>query len=153
MYQRILVPLDGSERAEMILSHVKDIATHYKSRVVFLKVDEEPVNLGWDEVIDKNKYHAEFEQRRNLSEAYLAEWKADFEKDNIEVHTKIAYGPVVKAILSTADDVNSDLIALASHGLSALPRMSYGSVAAGLLQYINRPLFIIRSENSKDKKD
>jgi nucleotide-binding universal stress UspA family protein len=146
MYRTILVPLDGSERAEMILPHVKDIATQYKSKVIFLKIDEEPVTLGWDEVIDKTKYHSEFENRRKLSETYLAELKADFEKDDIDTRTNVAYGPVVKAILSTAEEVNADLIALASHGLSALPRMSYGSVAAGLLQYINRPLFIIRSE-------
>jgi nucleotide-binding universal stress UspA family protein len=151
MYQTILVPLDGSERAEMILPHVKDIATHYKSTVYFLKVEEEPIHLGWDEVIDEKRYHVEFEERRSLSEAYLAEWKTDFEKDDIEAHTKVAYGPVVKTILSAADEVNSDLIALASHGLSALPRMSYGSVAAGLLQHLDRPLLIIRSENGKEK--
>ena len=109
--------------------------------------------MGWDEVINKKKYHAEFEERRKLSEAYLASRSDEFQKEGIEVHTKVAYGPVVKAILSAADEVNSDLIALASHGLSALPRMSYGSVAAGLLQYINRPLLIIRSEKGKDKTD
>jgi nucleotide-binding universal stress UspA family protein len=153
MYRTILVPLDGSKRAEMILPHVKDIASHYKSKVIFLTVEEEPVTLGWDEVVDMEKYHAEFEESKKRTESYLTERREDFRKEGIETHMKVAYGPVVKAILSAADEVDSDLIALASHGLSALPRMSYGSVAAGLLQYINRPLFIIRSENSKDKKD
>ena len=147
MYRTILVPLDGSKRAEKILPHARNVASRYHSKVIFLKVEEEPVMLGRDEVIDQEKYHAEFEKRRKLTESYLAEWKSDFEKNDIEAHTRVAYGPVVKAILSTADEVNSDLIALASHGLSALPRMSYGSVAAGLLQYIKRPLLIIRSEN------
>ena len=152
MYQTILVPLDGSKRAEMILPHVRDVASHHKSKVIFVKVEEEPIKLGQDEVIDEKKYHAEFEERGRLTESYLATRREEFQKEGIEAHTKVVYGPVVKAILSAADEVKSDLIALASHGLSALPRMSYGSVAAGLLQYIDRPLLIIRSENGKGKK-
>ena len=147
MYRTILVPLDGSKRAEMILPHAKGLAKHYQSEIVFLKVEEEPVMLGWDEVIDQNKTHAEFDTRRKQNESYLMEQKNDFQKEGIEAQIRIAYGSVVKAIMNTANEIDSDLIALASHGLSASPRMSYGSVAAGLLQSIDRPLFIIRSQN------
>jgi len=147
MYRTILVPLDGSKRAEMILPHAKNLAKQYQSEIVFLKVEEEPVNLGWDEVIAQNKAHDEFEARRKQNESYLMEQKNDFQKEGIETQIRIAYGPVVKAIMNTANEIDSDLIALASHGLSASPRMSYGSVAAGLLQSIDRPLLIIRSQD------
>ena len=40
MYQTILVPLDGSVRAERILPHVEDLAIQYKSKVIFLQVME-----------------------------------------------------------------------------------------------------------------
>ena len=40
MYKRILVPLDGSKRAEKILPHVEDIATQSKATVILLEVIE-----------------------------------------------------------------------------------------------------------------
>ena len=147
MYRTILVPLDGSKRAERILPHAGSLAKHYRSEIVFLKVEEEPVLLGWDEVVDQSKAHTESEARRKQNESYLMEQKDNFQKEGIETQIRIAYGPVVKAIVNTANEIDSDLIALASHGLSASPRMSYGSVAAGLLQAIDRPLFIIRSQD------
>ena len=52
MINRILVPLDGSKRAEAILSHVESIAKSNNAKVFFLKVEEEPIMLERDEVID-----------------------------------------------------------------------------------------------------
>ena len=52
MYQTILVPVDGSRRAEAILSHVLHLAKQDNARVVLLKVEEEPIMLDRDEVID-----------------------------------------------------------------------------------------------------
>jgi hypothetical protein len=41
-----------------------------------------------------------------------------------------------------------DLIALASHGRTGAARVFYGSVAAGVLHRVDRPLLIIRARNS-----
>ena len=38
MYKTILVPLDGSRRAESILPHVEKLALEFKSKVIFLQV-------------------------------------------------------------------------------------------------------------------
>jgi len=57
MYQTILVPMDGSKRAETILSHVESIVKSNDAKVLFLKVEEEPIMLERDEVIDIAKYH------------------------------------------------------------------------------------------------
>ena len=40
MYRKILVPLDGSKRAEKILPHVEELARRYKAKVIFLQVIE-----------------------------------------------------------------------------------------------------------------
>ena len=55
---------------------------------------------------------------------------------------------VVKAIIDAAERENADLVAMASHGRSGLSRAFYGSVAAGVLQRIDRPLLLIRSRNN-----
>jgi len=145
MYQTILVPLDGSKRAEAILSHVESIAKSNKAKVFFLKVEEEPIMLERDEVIDIAKYHEVFDKQNELSQAYLDELKARFHEKDIQAVTKLAFGSVVKAILNAAAETGTDLIAMATHGLSGLARVSYGSVAAGVLQAADIPILLIRS--------
>ena len=149
MYQTILVPVDGSRRAEAILSHVEYIATRDNAKVVFLKVEEEPIMLGRDEVIDIDKYHVEFEKQKERSQNYLNGLKVKFDSHGIQADTRLAYGSVVKAILKTAADTGTNLIAMATHGISGLARVSYGSVAAGVLQTAELPILLIRSCNDK----
>ena len=58
----------------------------------------------------------------------------------------VEQGPVVGTILNVAEREQVDLIAMASHGRTGLARVFYGSVAAGILQQVDRPLLLIRSE-------
>ena len=149
MYHEILVPLDGSKRAEAILDHVEDIAIGDRVKIFFLKVEEEPIRLERDEVIDVEKYHEAFVKQIAFSQAYLDELKARFHEKDIQAVTKLAFGSVVKAILNAAAKTGTDLIAMATHGLSGLARVSYGSVAAGVLQAADIPILLIRSGDDK----
>jgi len=151
MYQTILVPLDGSKRAEAILSHVESIALSNAAKVFFLKVEEEPIMLDRDEVIDIEKYHQAFENQNARSQAYLDDIKTRFDGKGIQAVTQLAFGSVVKAILNSASQTGTDLIAMATHGLSGLARVSYGSVAAGVLQAADIPILLIR--NAGDPKE
>jgi nucleotide-binding universal stress UspA family protein len=58
---------------------------------------------------------------------------------------RIEYGPVAATIINTAEQENADLIAMASHGSSGVEGVYYGSVAAGVLQRVDRPLLIVRA--------
>jgi len=46
MYNKILVPLDGSARAEDILPHVVELASKYQSTVILMRVVE--IKIGYD---------------------------------------------------------------------------------------------------------
>jgi len=149
MYQTILVPLDGSKRAEAILGHVEHLVKNNNATVILLKVEEETILLGHDEVIDVDKYRKKYEERIELSKAYLETLKNSFSEKGINAVTQIAYGSVVRAILNAASETNSNLIALATHGFGGLAKVSYGSVAAGLLQAAEIPILLIRSCSDK----
>jgi nucleotide-binding universal stress UspA family protein len=149
MYQTILVPVDGSRRAEAILSHVLHLAKQDNARVVLLKVEEEPIMLDRDEVIDVAKYHREFETQKERSLTYLTGLQKEFDGQGVTAETRLAYGSVVKAILQTAADTGTNLIAMATHGWSGLARVSYGSAAAGVLQAAELPILLIRSGNDQ----
>ena len=56
------------------------------------------------------------------------------------------HGPVVEAIIKAAEREKTDLMAFAGHGRNGLYRVFYGSVAAGILHRIDRPLLLIRSD-------
>ncbi|MBL0712926.1 MAG: universal stress protein [Desulfosarcina sp.] len=152
MYQTILIPMDGSKRAEAILSHVENLGKTYAAKTIFLKVEEEPIMLGHDEVIDIVKYREELENRIKFSKAYLDTLKTKFCEKGIDAATRLAYGSVVKVILNVAAETGADLIAMTTHGCSGLARVSYGSVAAGVLQAAGIPVLLIRSYTDKKEE-
>jgi len=148
MYKVILVPLDGSTRAEAILPHVDDLAHCYRAKVILLQVIEpEPLIVGPDVVYPMINQDL-VEQRTKAAETYLSHQRARFQAKGLEVETYVAHGPVVEEIIRCADRTKADLIAMASHGRTGLSRVFYGSVAAGVLNRIDRPLFLIRSSNN-----
>ena len=148
MFNVILVPLDGSERAEAILPHVEDLARRYRAKIVLLQVVEpEPLLIGPDIVYPMVNQEM-IEEWTKMAETYLATRRAEFQEKGIQVETYVAHGPVVEEIITYADRTKADLIAMASHGRTGLSRVFYGSVAAGVLNKVDRPLLLIRSSNN-----
>jgi nucleotide-binding universal stress UspA family protein len=145
MYHTILVPLDGSKRAEAILPHVEELAHCANAKVVFLQVVEPypviPSPEGPRPAFDQ----LELERPTREAEAYLTALRGEFREKGIQAREYVAHGAVVEAIINVAKREGADLIAMASHGRSGLARAFYGSVAAGVLQRVDRPLLIIRS--------
>lgn len=145
MYNTVLVPLDGSERAETILAHVKDIAQNYKARVVFLSVIEPPHTVVAPDGIYVPSEAVLQEHHRDV-EAYLQKQVDAFKDMGCNAQLRVEYGRVVDAICQVANEENADLVAIASHGRSGLGQVFYGSVAASVLHRIDRPLLLVRAE-------
>jgi nucleotide-binding universal stress UspA family protein len=143
MYTKILVPLDGSERAEVILRHVEELAHCYGAGVVLLRVIDLAAPIAAAEAAYAGLRQQRLEQETLAARAYLMPLQGMFREKGIDTHTAVAYGRPVDAILKTAAENDVDLIAIASHGRGGLSRVFYGSVAAGLLQRANRPLLLI----------
>jgi nucleotide-binding universal stress UspA family protein len=144
MYHTILVPLDGSQRAEKILPHVEAVAQKFGAQLILVQVVE-PLNVGV-EVYDMMLYAEDMQRRTQEAKSYLAALQRQLHEKQIEAKTVIEYGPVVVTLLAIAERENADLIALASHGRTGLARVFYGSVAAGLLNQTDRPLLLIRAQ-------
>jgi nucleotide-binding universal stress UspA family protein len=133
MYNTILVPLDGSKRAEAILRHVKDLAGRYGATVIFLRVVEPAsIVVGPEGTYTFMALHQQaLEQQKDQAESYLAAVQGKFREQGVEARTHIAYGPVVEEIINAADREGADLIAIASHGRSGLPQVFYGRECGG----------------------
>lgn len=145
MYKKILVPLDGSSRAEAILPHIEELAIRYSAEVVFLRIvdtasfvsglDGVPVALSQDLILTET----------DAANKYLRELSAKLKDKDIRAKGLVEYGPPVEVIVDVAEREDVDVVAIASHGRTGLSRFFYGSVAAGVLQRIDRPLLIIRA--------
>ncbi len=145
MYNVILVPLDGSKRAETILPYVEELAVLRKSTVVFLQVIEPSSTMvtPYDMV---PYYDAEMAERWiNEAKTYLAGKQGEFRVKGITTKGYVEQGPVVRTVLDVAEREGADLIAMASHGRTGLGRVFYGSVAAGILHQADRPLLLVRA--------
>lgn len=149
MYQKILVPLDGSKRAEAILRHVVELARPLNAGVLFLHIAEDLLILGYDEVIDMSAYQQQQKKQKKKVESYLAGMQKKFQEEGIEAQYLIAYGPVVRTILIVAEKNDVDLIALASRGLNGSFHAVCASVTAGLLESVSPPILLIRNERDE----
>ena len=144
MYKKILVPLDGSKRAEMIRPHVRELASRFQSTVILVRVIENIYADGIGETYTGIREKA-FDAKLKESEAYLDGIASKYRNKGITCKTVVAHGTVVEKIIEAANTEDVDLIAMTSHGRGGLSRIFYGSVAAGILNRVDRPLFIVRS--------
>lgn len=147
MYRKILVPLDGSVRAEKILVHVEELAVQYRASVLLLQIIEPPSSHSHADIYISPK--EQMKELRESGEAYLASVKARLSGKKIDAHARTVSGGVVETICETSEKEQFDLIAMASHGRTGAARVFYGSVAAGVLHRVDRPLLIIRSQEKE----
>lgn len=147
MYKRILVPLDGSRRAETVLRHVEELAHRCEAGVILVRVVDRVAPIGAAESAYAGLRQRELEQATQEAHAYLMPVQGMLRAKGIDARIAVAYGRPVDAILQTAAESDVDLIAIASHGRGGLSRVFYGSVAAGLLQRASRPLLLIPSRD------
>lgn len=146
MYKKILVLLDGSLRAEAILPHVESMASCYLAKVILLQVLEPSMlyTSPYDAYPELNLADAEI--REPQAESYLLQVEERFREQGIDVDHRVEQGPVVSSILEAAAEEEADLVAMVSHGRTGLARVFYGSTAAGVLNRIDRPLLLVRSQ-------
>jgi nucleotide-binding universal stress UspA family protein len=149
MYSYILVPLDGSKRAEAILSHVEELAKRYDAQVILLHVVETVSAPMGPEGVVVALEQQELERHTEQALSYLTTWQKEFRAKDIDARTSIYYGPVVQAIIRAAECECADLIAMASHGRSGMSQVFYGSVAVGVLHRVDRPLLLVRARGKE----
>ncbi len=156
MYNKILVPLDGSERAEAILPHVVQIAKASEAQVILLSVlDPSVLNVELVSpmaTVTFNRFHDGLAQLWDDTKAYLHDVQTKLWADKLDAEQRMEYGPVVDTIAKVAEEEDVDLVAIASHGRSGLGHLLYGSVASGVLNRLDQPLLVIKSRTIRPSK-
>jgi nucleotide-binding universal stress UspA family protein len=143
MYQKVLVPLDGSDLAECALSHAKGMVKEgYAGEIIVLNVIDIPASI-FAEGIDAGDI-----QKAQLaaSRKYLKEMQDRLRAEGLEIKAEILKGQAAQAIADYAQQNGVELIVIATHGYSGMKRLMFGSVALRVLHDSRVPVLLIRPE-------
>ncbi len=145
MYNKILVPLDGSELAEQVLPQVMELANCSGAEIVLLRVPDVPV---YEYLMTVPEVGVQMrEQAENDAREYLERLSGELRAMGLQVRTQIAYeGAVYLTILNTAKELDADLIAMSTHGRSGLARLVMGSVADDVVRHADLPVLLVRPQ-------
>ena len=149
MYKTILVPVDGSELAELVLPHVEMMAKACvePAEVVLLRVCESARMLigGYGAAVEQGVLIAEQAAAacKGEAEKYLAATEKRLKEKGLKVRSELLEGDPANEILDYAANNPVDLIAMGSHGRSGISRWAYGSVASKVLRGISTPILVV----------
>jgi nucleotide-binding universal stress UspA family protein len=151
MYNKIMVPLDGSELAECVLPHVAAITTGCKiATVVFVRViDPGTVSASLPaqgELGSQEKSRRQLEEERiKNAETYLKKIIESISIENAVLQYEVLEGKVAETLADWAEKNDVDLIVIASHGRSGIGRWVMGSVADRIMRSVCIPVMMIRA--------
>jgi len=140
MYNKILVPTDGSEGSKIALEHAKGLAEKYSSEIHLLYVaDVRTHNTG--EIIPN--LVAELEK---IGEESIESMKESLE--GVEgIKDSVIKGIPHREINDYADEKDIDLIVMGTHGRTGLDRILLGSVTEKVVRTSNVPVMTVGRED------
>ena len=146
---RIIVPLDGSELAEQALPHARALALSLGLDIDLIRIVSPPTPLMGAEVTeDYYTWYYNWEaDLTKIAKDYLAGVAAKFEKDKLNVTSRIFHGNSAANIVDYAEAVGHGLICITTHGRTGLGRMVFGSVAERVLQESTSPVLMVRAQD------
>jgi nucleotide-binding universal stress UspA family protein len=144
MFQRILIPLDGSPRAELILGQVSRILRREDSDIILLRVVTIPEASRLDQARRMAYEHARGYEREE-AHRYVTDLARGLQDRGIRARGTIVEGPPAPAILEKAKLEGATLIAMTTHGRGGLSRWLMGSVAEKVVRASTTPVLLVRS--------
>jgi len=153
MYQKIMVPLDGSELAECVLPHVEAFISQCQIRtIVFVRVLEAitPAVAG-EYAINVEDLESREANRKTSAEEYLKQIMKRMEPGETRLEKEVLIGRPADRLADYADQNDVDLILMATHGRSGVSRWVRGSVADRILRAASVPVLMVRAPGITEK--
>jgi nucleotide-binding universal stress UspA family protein len=150
MYQRILVPVDGSATAERGLHEAVSLATGQTTRLLFLHVVDDYTTLA--EMTSAAGYDEMLRGLRQYGLDVLARSKQAAEASSVHCETllrEVTGKRVSDVIVEQAAQHGCDLIVMGTHGRRGLSRLTLGSAAEGVVRISPVPVLLVRQEEAK----
>ena len=146
MYQKVLVPLDGSTLAECALSELRHLAKgDFVGEVLLVTVIE--THRG--AFADGAHVSALRWAQREKAHIYLDHIRRQLLLEGIQTKMELLEGRPAQSIVSYAEQNGVHLILIATHGYTGMKQMMLGSVALHVLHDARVPVLLIRPEECR----
>ena len=143
MYDKILVPLDGSELAEVTLWYAARLAGRLRSAITLLYVN--PPN----ELTSPHMYECYLRDAVNRVKEQATQMAAETGGGEIAVDYKMLKGDPAEEIVDYADSAKNDLIILSTQGKSGIKRWALGNVANKVVRATRKQVLLIRARGAQ----
>ena len=144
MYEKIMVPLDGSELAEVALPYAEELAVQLGSEIILISVSE--LLKDPQEEIDQSYFQKIVESIKERAARYSGQPATT---QAIKVKSVLLSGHPAEKIVEYADSENISFIIMSTHGRSGIQRWALGSVADKVMRASTKPVVLIRSKDSR----
>ncbi|MFC7214830.1 universal stress protein [Saliphagus sp. GCM10025334] len=139
MYERILLPTDGSETTGRALEHAIDLANQYDAALHVLYVIDKAVFAG---DVETGPIVEQFE---TVGDSVLEDVSGEAARAGVEpVITTLERGSPHTKILEYAESQGIDMIVMGTHGRTGLDRYLIGSVAEKVVRLSDAPVLTVR---------
>jgi nucleotide-binding universal stress UspA family protein len=141
MYDRILLPTDGSDAMAGVVDHAAGLAAHHGATLHALYVanttslSDLPADAGWENVTEA--LHSEGESAVTAVERRAGD-------HSVPVESEVREGAPAKEILGYAEEENCDIVVMGTHGRTGVDRLLLGSVAERIVRSSTVPVLTIR---------
>jgi nucleotide-binding universal stress UspA family protein len=148
MYNKIIVPLDGSQLAECVLPHVEALAKGcHAKEVLFVRAVEPYIQPAVTaEFVMKPQDIAAIDARMKAeAEAYMKKLVDSHRYEGVKSGWKVIMGKAAESLVDLGKQDSADLFVIATHGRSGASRWVYGSVADRILRSACIPVLMVRA--------
>jgi nucleotide-binding universal stress UspA family protein len=151
MFDRILIPLDGSPCSAEALEQGLQLARHLGAQVRFLHSLEPPPYVPYA-APDGVPYYLEYlKNAREIGNGILREAQQRADVLDVVSDTRLVENKhPVDAIVEAAYEC--DLVVIGTHGRRGLDRFFLGSVTEGVLRRAEKPHFVVRCKTAHRKE-
>ncbi len=146
MYQRILVPVDGSKTSSIALQEAVKLAQQHGARIKLVHVIEDVRFFDAEGMID---YTTLQDMSKRSGEQALSQAKELAQRSGITAETELLESGgerVENVIIAECKRWLADLVVIGTHGRSGVSRILFGSVAEGVVRSATTPILLIRGE-------
>jgi nucleotide-binding universal stress UspA family protein len=146
MFDRIVVPLDGSELAEQALPQAEELARLTGAPIHLVRVID-PTQLPWYRSLgmatDYVAVEGALRDEDRESDTYLNSVAKRLAESGIEVDWERRRGRTDRELIAATKP--GDIIVMVSHGRGGITRVLLGSVAEELLRHASVPILLVKS--------
>jgi nucleotide-binding universal stress UspA family protein len=147
MYDRILIPTDGSECADSAVEHALDIAAQYDAELHVLSiVDSRDVSHSAPAISPEQVQQT----LRDRAESVVESVADRAEAAGVTVVTAVEPGIPDDVVVEYAADEDCDLIVMGTHGRTGLERYLLGSVTERTVRRSSVPVLTVRGSEESD---